>query len=125
MSVETTPLEELGGRLGEAIAETPEYEQFQEAKDAVENSEEAQELIGEFNQLRQEFVLARKVGEATNEDVRKVQQAQQELHELPVMAEYLQAQEALAERLDAVNDAISDSLDVDFAGQASTCCQEE
>jgi cell fate (sporulation/competence/biofilm development) regulator YlbF (YheA/YmcA/DUF963 family) len=125
MSVETTPIEDLGTQLGEAIAETPEYERFQEAKAAVEDSPEAQELIGEFNQLRQEFVLARKVGEATNEDVQKVQQAQQDLHELPVMADYLEAQDALANRLDTVNDAISEGLDVDFAGQASTCCQEE
>ena len=125
MSVETTRLEDLGGQLGEAIAETPEYERFQDAKSAVEDSEEAQELIGEFNQLRQEFMLAQKVGEATNEDVQKVQQAQQELHDLSVMAEYLEAQDALANRLDAVNDAISGALDVDFAGQASTCCQEE
>lgn len=125
MSVETARIEDLGARLGEAIAETPEYERFQEAKAAVEDSEEAQEKVGEFNQLRQEFVLARKVGEATDDDVRKVQQAQQELHDLPVMAEYLEAQEELANRLDAVNDAISEGLDVDFAGQASTCCQEE
>lgn len=124
MSVETTRLEDLGTQLGEAIAETPEYERFLEARSAVEDSEQAQEKIGEFNQLRQEFVLARKVGEATNEDVQKVQQAQQELHELPEMAEYLDAQDQLAERLDAVNDAISGSLAVDFAGQASTCCQE-
>ena len=124
MSVETTRIEDLGARLGEAIAETPEYQRFQEAKEAVEASEQAQEMIGEFNQVRQEFALARKVGEATNEDVQKVQQAQQELHELPVMAEYLEAQDALATQLDAVNDAISEGLDVDFAGQASTCCQE-
>ena len=125
MSVETTRLEDLGGQLGDAITETPEYERYQEAKAAVENSEEAQELIGEFNQFRQEFMLAQKVGEATNEDVQKIQEAQQELHDLPIMAEYLEAQDEFANRLDAVNDAISESLDVDFAGQASSCCQDE
>ena len=124
MSVETTRLEDLGGQLGEAITETPEYERYQEAKAAVEGSEEAQELIGEFNQLRQEFMLAQKVGEATNEDVQKIQQAQRELHDLPIMAEFLEAQDEFTNRLDVVNDAISESIDMDFAGQAGSCCQD-
>lgn len=125
MSVEITRLEDLGTQLGEAIAETPEYQRFTDAKSAVERSDEAQQKIGEFNELRQEFVLAQKIGEATNEDVAQIQGLQQELHELPVMAEYLEAQDELANRLDAVNDAISASLDVDFAGQAGSCCQDE
>lgn len=125
MSVETARLEDLGTQLGEAITETREYERFVDAKESVEASGEAQELIVEFNQLRQEFMLAQKVGEATNEDVAKVKQAQQDLHELPVMSDYLEAQDALANRLNAVNDAISEQLSVDFAGQASTCCQDE
>ncbi|WP_101297295.1 YlbF family regulator [Halegenticoccus soli] len=124
MSVETTSLEDLGRELGEAIAGTPEHRAFEEAKEAVENDEEAQERISEFEQLRQEFMVARQTGQATQEGLRKVQRAQQELHALPVMEEYLEAQDVLQERLAEINEAISEPLAVDFGGEAGGCCHD-
>lgn len=133
MSIETEPdgettnlsrLEELGSELGERIAESTEYQQFEEAKEAVENDAEAQERVKEFEQLRQEFMLARQTGEATQEDVEKVREAQEDLHELPVMAEYMEAQDELESTLEAVNEAISEPLAVDFGEQGGGCCQE-
>ncbi|WP_129115701.1 YlbF family regulator [Halegenticoccus tardaugens] len=124
MSVETTSIEDLGRELGDAIAETSEYRAFEEAKAAVENDAEAQETISEFEQLRQEFMLARQTGQATQEGLQKVQRAQQELHALPVMAEYLEAQEELQSRLEGVNEAISEPLAVDFGGEAGGCCHD-
>ncbi|WP_276301063.1 YlbF family regulator [Halorussus lipolyticus] len=123
-ATELARVEELAGELGEAIAQTPEYQKFEETKQAVEDDDEAQEKVEEFEQLRQEFMLARQTGEATQEDVKKVQQAQQELHSLPVMDEYLQAQEDLEARLEALNDAISEPLAVDFSDQSSGCCED-
>lgn len=123
MSVQTS-LEEMGRELGEAIAATPEYESFEEAKAAVESDEEAQERIQEFQQLRQEFMMARQTGTADEESLQKVQSAQDELHSLPVMADYLDAQSELEERLEAVNEAISEPLAVDFGGEAGGCCQD-
>ncbi|WP_158057028.1 YlbF family regulator [Halorussus halophilus] len=117
-------LEELGSELGERIAESTEYQQFEEAKEAVENDAEAQERVKEFEQLRQEFMLARQTGEATQEDVEKVREAQEDLHELPVMAEYMEAQDELESTLEAVNEAISEPLAVDFGEQGGGCCQE-
>ena len=123
-ATERSRVEELAGELGEAIAETPEYQRFDETKRAVEEDDEAQEKVKEFEQLRQEFMLARQTGEATQEDIQKVREAQQELHDLPVMDEYLQAQKELEAKLEAVNDAISAPLAVDFGDQASGCCED-
>ena len=123
-ATELSRVEELAGELGEAIAQTPEYQQFEETKAAVEDDDEAQQKVQEFEQLRQEFMLARQTGEATQEDVKKVQDAQQELHSLPVMDEYLEAQEELEARLEALNDAISEPLAVDFSDQSSGCCED-
>lgn len=124
MSVETSRLESLGRELGEAIAETPEYEAFEEAKAAVEADDETQEKIQEFERLREEFMVARQTGQATEEDMRTVQRVQRELHGMPKMADYLAAQEDLQTRLEAVNEAISDPLAVDFGGEAGGCCQD-
>ncbi|QLG62402.1 YlbF family regulator [Halorarum salinum] len=114
----------LAGELGDAIAELPVYRRFAEAKAAVEADEEAQERISEFEGLRQEFAFARQMGNADEESLRKVQEAQADLHSLPVMAEYVEAQDALQDRLEDLNEAISGPLAVDFGGEAGGCCQD-
>jgi len=124
MSVETSSLEDLGRELGRAIADLPEYEAFEEAKVAVEASEEAQEKISEFEQQRQEFMMARQAGEASQADMMELQRAQQELHSIPVMADYIEAQEELEGRLEGVNEAISEPLALDFGERAGGCCQD-
>ncbi len=123
MSVGTT-IDQLGTELGERIAETDEYEQFETAKAAVEADSTAQARISEFEQLRQELTLARQTGSADQEAVEAVREAQRELHALPVMQEYLAAQEALQDRLESVNRAISEPLAVDFGGEAGGCCKD-
>lgn len=124
MSIETARLEDMGTELGKAIAESPEYQRFEETKAAVEDSEEAQKRVQRFEQLRQEFMLARQTGEATQEDLHNLQNAQADLHDLPVMDEYLTAQAELDAKLAAVNDAISAELAVDFGEKAGGCCQD-
>lgn len=121
---ETTRVEELGRELGDAITDLSEYEAFEESKAAVEDSDRAQEKIDEFERVRQEFMLARQTGSASQEDLQKLQETQDELHSIPVMAEYLQCKSALAQRLDAINDAISEPLAVNFGEEAGGCCQD-
>jgi cell fate (sporulation/competence/biofilm development) regulator YlbF (YheA/YmcA/DUF963 family) len=124
MSTNVSRLEELGTELGEAIAETPAYERFEAAKAAVEDDPDAQEEIAEVERLRDEFVAARETGEATQEHIMKLQEAQNDLHSMPVMEEYLDAQEALQSQLEAINRAISEPLAVDFGGEAGGCCHD-
>jgi cell fate (sporulation/competence/biofilm development) regulator YlbF (YheA/YmcA/DUF963 family) len=123
MSVAKT-VEDLGAELGERIAATDEYERFEAAKRTVEESDEAQQRISEFESLRTELMAAREAGEADQELVDEVRQAQHELHSMPEMAEFLEAEEELQARLDAVNNAISSELVVDFGGEAGGCCKE-
>lgn len=117
-------VEALGRELGEAIRNLPEYDAFESAKAAVESDDELQKRIQEFESLRQEFMLARQTGDASQDDLQELQQAQNELHSQPTMAEYLEAQQRLDARLEAVNEAISAPLDVDFGEQAGGCCQD-
>lgn len=117
-------VEALGRELGEAIRNLPEYDAFESAKAAVESDDELQKRIQEFESLRQEFMLARQTGDASQADLQELQQAQNELHSQPTMAEYLEAQQRLDARLEAVNEAISAPLDVDFGEQAGGCCQD-
>ncbi|SEV94700.1 YlbF family regulator [Halobacterium jilantaiense] len=116
--------DDIARQLGEAITDTPEYRRFVESKQAVENDDEVQSRIDEFEQLRQEFMLARQSGDADQEALQEVQDAQERLHGHPVMAEYLAAQDALEDRFEVLNDLISEPLDVDFVGESGACCQD-
>ena len=121
---ETDDVEALAAELGEAITELPVYQRFEEAKAAVEADEEAQEAIREFEQIREEYMLARQTGKAEKEDLLTLQEAQEDLHDIPVMQEFLQAQNELELRLQALNEEISDRLLVDFGEKAGGCCQD-
>lgn len=117
-------VEALGRELGDAIADLPEYEAFEEARAAVQADDEVQEEIQAFERKRQEFAQARQAGEASQADLMELQSAQQELHSIPEMEEFLAAQEDLVNRLEDVNRAISEPLSVDFGGEAGGCCQD-
>lgn len=119
-----TGVEELGSELGEAIAALPEYEAFEEAQAAVESDPDTQEKIEEFERLRSEFAAARQAGEATQADVAELEEAQRELHAEPTMARFLEAKDDLQDRLEIINEAISEPLAVDFGGEAGGCCQD-
>ncbi|WP_418284702.1 YlbF family regulator [Halorubrum sp. DTA46] len=121
---EQASIEDLGRELGERIAGTSEYERFEAAREAVQRDEEVQAKIDEFEQLRAEFMQARQSGQATNADLHNVQDAQDELHAMPVMSEFLDAQDQLSDTLESVNKAISEPLAVDFGGEAGGCCQD-
>jgi len=95
MSAETATLEDLGQELGEKIADSPEHKAFREASEAVENDAETQEAIKEFEELRHQFMLDQEAGTADRQSMREVQEAQEELHSMPLMAEYLDAKEEL------------------------------
>ena len=117
-------IDELARELGEAITELPVYQRFLETKEVVEADEEIQAEIREFEQTREEFMLARQAGEASREDLRELQAAQEQLHDIPVMESFLQAQNELELRLQALNEEISDPLAVDFGEKAGGCCQD-
>ena len=82
-------------------------------------------MIAEFERQRESFARARQAGDATEDDMRELQELQRELHSLPVLAEYLEAKDDLVDRLETLNRAISEPLAVDFGGEAGGCCQEK
>jgi len=132
MSIETENVTEVDGdhvdqlatELGESIAQLPVYQEYLQAKAKVENDADAQRAIEEFEQLREEFQMARQTGQATQEDLRKVQEAQEELNDIASMSEYLELQNELEARLAQINDLVSEQLEVDFGEKAGGCCQD-
>ena len=123
-SVEESDVETLAQSLGTAITELPEYQSFLDAKDAVEADDEAQEKIAEFEEIREEYMQERQAGRATGDDLRELQRHQEQLHDIPVMSEFLQAQNKLELRLQELNEFISEPLALDFGEKAGGCCND-
>ena len=127
MSTETTPESadvDAAVRATTLASDLDSYERFEAAKAKVEDDQAAQEKIREFEAIREEFMLARQTGDANNEDLRKLQETQQELNEMPVMSEYLDAKSQLEMELQELNQMISAPLSVDFGEKAGGCCQD-
>lgn len=127
MSVEITDEKtaiELAEQLGEAITELPAYEEFRRAKETIENDAELQREMEAFEDLREEFLMARQAGTATNDDLRELQAAQEELHDKPKMSAYLEAKSNVELRLQELDHVISEPLEVEFGETAGGCCQD-
>ena len=126
MSIETTPDRraiELAEQLGETITELEAYEKFLEAKEATKADQKLQEKIRAFETQREELLMAREAGTASNDDLLELQRAQEELHENPKMTAYLQAKSDIELRLQEIDEIISEPLDVEFGEAAGGCCQ--
>lgn len=127
MSAETTPKAQattLAEELGEAITELPAYEEFIEAKEAIQADPNLQREMESFERLREEFLMAREAGTATNDDLRELQSAQEELHADPKMTGYLRAKSDIELRLQEIDHIISEPLEVEFGQTAGGCCQD-
>ena len=118
MSIQKDQIGELSESLGEAIAEMPEYKRFVRARRAVEADQAVQSQISTFEQKRTAFMQARNAGNATKDSLEELQQAQQELHSMPKMNDYLTAQDELQQRLETVNRQISAPLEIDFGAES-------
>lgn len=117
-------IQDLARDLGTAISDLDSYDRYLEARAAVRDEPELQTAIERFESLRQEFVDKRAAGEATQSDVRELRRTQRELHDHPIMAEYLEAHERMQSQLEAINAAISEPLELEFGAEVGGCCQD-
>ena len=111
----------LGVELGEALAELPEYEAFEAAKETVDNDSDVQQKMQEFEQMQKEFMVARQQGEATEEGLEELRATREELESMEAMEELRDAQNNFVEVLEVVNESISDELEVDFGDSVGSC----
>ena len=131
MSVETdsesahaADVEALAAELGEAITDLPVYGTYLEAKATVEADPDLQAEIRAFERRREEFLAARQAGDATNDDLRELQRTQEELHDRPKMAAFLEATSDLEARLRELDELVSEPLAVEFGRTAGGCCED-
>jgi cell fate (sporulation/competence/biofilm development) regulator YlbF (YheA/YmcA/DUF963 family) len=95
-----------------------------ETKEAIQTDPELQREMEAFERLREEFLMAREAGTASNDDLLELQAAQEELHGRPKMSAYLEAKSDIELRLQEIDHIISEPLEVEFGQAAGGCCQD-
>ena len=102
----------------DAVSDSEAYQQFMEANDALENDEEAMELLNEYRQKQRQMQM--------NFDqslMAELQEIQEEMDENETIQQHQQAQNELVELLQQTNNVISEPLGMEFAqSSGGGCC---
>ncbi|MDW7650738.1 MAG: YlbF family regulator [Bacillota bacterium] len=99
---------ELAEQLGEAILDSDEYKDFTKAKEAMDNSEAALDLVENFQgrqqALRESQMMGKKISQ---EQIDELREHQRKMLENPEINAYLEARKTVDGLLAAVNETIS------------------
>lgn len=121
-------IEEHAKALGEAVAELDEYEALVEAEEQINNDPDVREQFQKTRELQNKLVVAHQEDDGHDEHEElheQYEKAQRELNQMDAMQEYNEAAAALNERLQEVNEHISEDLVIDFATFAEPAEQQE
>jgi len=121
----TVSLSDVGKKLGAAIAATPQYRAFPEAKQCYEGDANARELLGQYQSAQRTVQLIQQLRSDGAEEARKLEDLQKNIEANQTLAAYFDAQKKLIALLRELNEFISGQLNLDFAELAKPprgCC---
>ena len=119
---------ELAEQLGKAIIESAAYRIFKDCKTAMENCDEAIELMINFQNNQQDLTENQQAGMMiTQERIEELRQQQQIMLENPAISTYLAARKDVDALLASVNDTIARITGMETGGGCSSggcggCC---
>lgn len=111
--------------LAQAIAETPEYREFEAANDALERDNEATARLRAFVARQEQLRTAALWGGAAPDEQLAAEREWRELSHVPPVRRYLLAQAGLQSLFRDVTLRISSDIGVDFGASCSPnagCC---
>jgi len=113
---------EAAREFAAALAETTEYQAFEQAQMALQRNEAAQEAIGAFRDRQQALAWQIRFGLASDTERQELQQLEQAMLALPAVQAYIQAQEELSRLCSELAGVISNTIGLDFAGGCGPGC---
>lgn len=103
----------------DAIEESQQYRTFVDARERLDDDEEAQQLLETFRQ--KQALLQR--GGFNEETMAELRELQQEMNANETIGAYAHAEDELIELLDRTNDVISERIGEEFAqSMGGGCC---
>lgn len=103
----------------DAIQDSKQYRRFVEARERLDDDQEAQQLLRTFQQKQAQLQR----GGFDEETMAELREIQDEMDDNEVIGEYTQAESELIAMLDRTNDVISDRIGEEFArSMGGGCC---
>ncbi len=104
-------LNERALELGRAIRETAQYQELQRADVNLRNDKEAQEIVKNMQEVRQQIEFMQKSGVQPNqEQIENINSIQEKMETNITVLVLMKAQEKFGELLQQVNDSISEGI---------------
>ncbi len=97
--------------LGKAIKESDEYKELVEAERALNEDEDTQKLLNDYNAKAQEIQLRQMTGENVNDSMIELQDLEKKIMDTESMKKYSQAEKNFKELIDSANQAIVDAME--------------
>ena len=97
--------------LGKAIKESEEFKGLVEAEKALNEDEETQKLLNDYNAKAQEIQLRQMTGENMNDSMMELQKLEKKIMDTESMKKYSQAEKDFKELIDSANQAIVDAME--------------
>lgn len=116
---------EASKRFARAIAESREFQRFEEARLRLRDDPSAQQLLSEFQQAQQLYQMVQGWGGASTKEAERLEESKQQLLAHPTLKEYFESQETMLLTLKELNAHMAGKLGFDFAGLAKPaggCC---
>ncbi len=106
-----------------ALAETPEFQAFEEAAVAFKGDQTARQAVRLFQEKQKSLQLMLQLGAVTPEELDELKQLRQAMMDQPSVRAYVESQEGLIRVCQTGAQEISQVIGIDFASAcARGCC---
>lgn len=108
--------------LADAIAASDELANLRETEQAMLADAEAQQIIGEFQEVQKRVSETKQQGEDLSDaDQKAVSTIEESVENHPLISAYLQAQDKFTEMLDSVNSVLANAIAYGSEGAEDGC----
>ncbi len=109
--------------FAQALAETPEFEAFEEAATAFRQDGAAQQAVRLFQEKQRSLQMTQQLNMLTQDELDELKRLRQAMMEQPRVRAYVESQNALSLLCQAAALELSQVIDLDFARAcAPGCC---
>lgn len=110
--------------FAQALADTPQYKEFEGAFLNYRQDADAQQAIQNFQQKQASLKALMQTNTVNAEDKQELQRLQEQFYQQPSVIRYAKAQEALVAVSQEVGDLLSKAIGLDFGNSCRTggCC---
>ncbi|NMC11464.1 MAG: YlbF family regulator [Chloroflexi bacterium] len=105
-----------------ALAETPQYKTFEKTAYAFRQNQAAQQAREAYQQKRKSLNTLLMLNALNDEQRNELEQLQSDFITLPVVQEYIDAQAELVTLCQALGDALSESIGLNYAASCGVSC---